>query len=267
MKIITVNVNKGGTGKSTISYTLAKWLTIVKNKKVLLIDGDRSCNLSYSFSNTGTSSILDIFNKTEPVEFYNVGENLDFIKGSEQLEDNELDLKSKQNNCMLLFMWIADNMERLQGYDYMLIDTHNDTSLVTSNFLAVADIVLGVSEPSRNGFRAWLELEETLDHLKSELVDVISRQTYVTATPYLIANKVDHIGSSSKQFLEMVVLQRNYLGMIQKKELLAKTLLEDKSIFEMQENMSASEKEKHVKFFSSIDDIFEKVIKILSESE
>lgn len=267
MKIITVNVNKGGTGKSTISYTLAKWLTIVKNKKVLLIDGDRSCNLSYSFSNTGTSSILDIFNKIEPVEFYNVGENLDFIKGSEHLEDNELDLKSKQNNCMLLFMWIADNMERLQEYDYMLIDTHNDTSLVTSNFLAVADIVLGVSEPSRNGFRAWLELEETLDHLKSELVDVVSRQTYVTATPYLIANKVDHIGTSSKQFLEMVELQRNYLGMIQKKELLAKTLLEDKSIFEMQRNMSDNEKEKHVKFFSNIDDIFEKVIKIVNESE
>ncbi|WP_370569679.1 ParA family protein [Sporosarcina sp. BP05] len=214
MKIITVNVNKGGTGKSTVSYTLAKWLTIVQNKKVLLIDGDRSCNLSYSFSNVGTSSILDIFNGKEPVEIYNVGENLDFIKGSEQLEDNELDLKSKQNNCMLLFMWIADNFQKVQEYDYVIIDTHNDTSLVTSNFLAVADIVLGVSEPSRNGFRAWLELEETLNYLKSQLVDVVSRKTYVTATPYLIANKVDHIGSSSKQFLEMVELQRNYLGMI-----------------------------------------------------
>lgn len=267
MKIITVNVNKGGTGKSTISYTLAKWLTIVKGKKVLLLDGDRSCNLSYSFSGLGTSSILDIFNKQESVEIYNVGENLDFIKGSERLEDNELDLKSRQNNCMLLFMWIADNMERLKDYDYMIIDTHNDTSLVTNNFLAVADIVLGVSEPSRNGFRAWLELEETVDNLKSELVDVISRQTYVTATPYLIANKVDHIGSSSKQFLEMVELQPNYIGMIQKKELLAKTLLEDKSIFEMQEDMNASEKMKHENFFANIDDIFEKVIHITNETK
>lgn len=265
MKIITVNVNKGGTGKSTISYTLAKWLTQVKGKKVLLIDGDRSCNLSYSFSGIGTSSILDIFNKKDPIEIYNVGENLDFIKGSKQLEDDELDLKSRQNNCMLLFMWIADNMERLKDYDYMIIDTHNDTSLVTKNFLAVADIVLGVSEPSRNGFRAWLELEETVDNLSLELIDVISRQTYVTATPYLIANKVDHIGSSSKQFLEMVELQPNYLGMIQKKELLAKSLLEDKSIFEMQEGMNSNERTKHEGFYANVDTIFEKIINITNE--
>ncbi len=266
MKIITVNVNKGGTGKSTISYTLSKWLTLVKNKKVLLIDGDRSCNLSYSFSKVGDSSILDIFNKTgQPVEFYNVSENLDFIKGSEHLEDNELDLKSRQNNCMLLFMWISDNMDRLKEYDYMVIDTHNDTSLVTYNFLAVADVVLGVSEPSRNGFRAWLELEETLDYLKTEIVDVVSRQSYVTAIPYLIANKVDHIGSSSKQFLEMVELQKNYLGMIQKKELLAKTLLEDKSIYEMLEAMSNTEKARHEKFYKNVNNIFEKVINIVDE--
>ena len=209
---------------------------------------------------------MDIFNKTgQPVEFYNVSENLDFIKGSEHLEDNELDLKSRQNNCMLLFMWISDNMDRLKEYDYMVIDTHNDTSLVTYNFLAVADIVLGVSEPSRNGYRAWLELEETLGYLKTEIVDVVSRQSYVTAIPYLIANKVDHIGSSSKQFLEMVELQKNYLGMIQKKELLAKTLLEDKSIYEMLEAMSNTEKARHEKFYDNVNNIFEKVINIVDE--
>jgi chromosome partitioning protein len=261
MKIITVNVNKGGTGKSTISYTLSKWLTQVKNKKVLLIDGDRSCNLSYSFFCESESSILGIFTK-ENVEIHSVGKNLDFIKGSEYLEDNSLDLKSKQNNCMLLFMWIADNMEKLQKYDYMIIDTHNDTSLVTSNFLAVADIILGVSEPSRNGFRAWLELEDTIEFLKKELVDIISRQTYVVAKPYLIANKVDHIGSSSKQFIDMVELQSNYLGMIQKKELLAKTLLEDISIFDMKEKMGKKEIERHQKFYDHIDDIFSKIIEI-----
>ncbi|OQR53108.1 ParA family protein [Bacillus sp. CDB3] len=265
MKIITVNVNKGGTGKSTISYTLSKWLTQVKKKKVLLIDGDRSCNLSFSFSCDSPSSILGVFTK-EKVEIHNVGGHLDFIKSSAQLEDNMLDLKSKQNNCMLLFMWIADNMDKLQKYDYMIIDTHNDTSLVTSNFLAVADIVLGVSEPSRNGFRAWLELEDTIDYLKNELVDVTSCQTYVTAKPYLIANKVDHIGNSSKQFIDMVELQPNYIGMIQKKELLAKTLLEDTSIFEMKEKMSKKDIERHQKFYEHIDNIFSKIIEITDKT-
>ncbi|WP_368661275.1 ParA family protein (plasmid) [Bacillus cereus] len=265
MKIITVNINKGGTGKSTVSYTFAKWLTQVKKKKVLLIDGDHSCNLSYSFSCDSPTSILGVFTK-ENVEIHNVGENLDFIRGSEHLEDNTLDLKSKQNNCMLLYMWIADNIEKLQGYDYMVIDTHNDTSLVTSNFLAVADIVLGVSEPSRNGFRAWLELGETINYLKKELVDIMSRQTYVTATPYLIANKVDHISNSSKQFIDMAKEQPNYIGMIQKKELLVKTLLEDTSIFEMKEKMSKKEKERHEKFYDHIDEVFTKVIEIADKT-
>ena len=230
MKIITVNVNKGGTGKSTISYTLAKWL-IEEGKKVLLIDGDRSCNLSYSFEGLNNSTAESIFTKNEDVVINNISDNLDFIQGSENLDDESLNLQSKQNNCMLFFMWIADNMESLKDYDYIVVDTHNDVSLVTRNFLAAADVVLGVSEPSRNGFRAWLELEDTIDTLKTELVDVMSRQTYVTATPYLIANRVDHIGNSSKQFVEMVEQQPNYIGMIQKKELLTKTLLEDESIF------------------------------------
>lgn len=258
MKIITVNVDKGGTGKSTISYNLAKYLADVKGKKVLLLDGDRSCNLSFSFNDLGDSDIANIFLKKE-VDIYKVGNNLDFIQGSTLLSDSELDLQNRQNNCMLLFMWIADNQNRLSQYDYMIIDTHNDTSLVTRNFLAVADIILGVSEPSRNGFRAWLELEETIDYLKDELVDVMSRETYVEATPYLIANKVDHMGNSSKQFLEMVEREENYIGMIQKKELLAKTLLQDKSVFEMWDNMSEKERENHDKFYQNISNVFDEI--------
>lgn len=53
MQIVTININKGGTGKSTFSYNFSKWLSSRKNKKVLLIDGDSSCNLTYSFKELG----------------------------------------------------------------------------------------------------------------------------------------------------------------------------------------------------------------------
>ena len=33
MKIITTHINKGGTGKSTISYNFASWIAERKNKK------------------------------------------------------------------------------------------------------------------------------------------------------------------------------------------------------------------------------------------
>ena len=58
MKIITININKGGTGKSTFSYNFSKWLSSIKHKKVLLIDGDSSCNLTYSFYLTYLTLLL-----------------------------------------------------------------------------------------------------------------------------------------------------------------------------------------------------------------
>ncbi|OJF96195.1 ParA family protein [Alkalibacterium sp. 20] len=259
MKIITVNINKGGTGKSTISYNLAKYISEKKDQKVLLVDGDRSCNLSYSFDNLGKSTIVDIFDR-KPLEIYPVSKNLGFIKGSELLEDHSLDLKSKQNNCMIMYMWISDNYKRIEDYDYMIIDTHNDDSLVTSNFLAVADIVLGVSEPSRNGLRAWLELEDTINYLKSELIELKTRETYVNAEPYLLGNRVDHIGNSSKDFLEVAEKQNNFIGIIQKKEMLAKSLIDDISIFERENKMSVKEKEKHESFFNNISSVFDTIL-------
>ncbi|HEP1790979.1 TPA: ParA family protein [Streptococcus suis] len=259
MKIITININKGGTGKSTFSYNFSKWLSSIKHKKVLLIDGDSSCNLTYSFKELGTSSIYDVF-KGGAFEIYPVDKKLDFIKGSEFLTDEDLELRKKQNNCLILFMWFADNIDVLSKYDYVVIDTHNDASLVTSNFIAVADAVIGVSEPSRNGYRAWLELQETISRLKSEVVDIMTRKSYIQAVPYLIGNKIEHIGSSSREFLDIIADEPGLLGVIPKKELLAKSLLSDKSIFELQDEMSDAEKRRHKHFYDHIEEVFEKII-------
>lgn len=258
-KIFTINLDKGGTGKSTVSYNFAKMLALKENAKTLLIDGDRSKNLSFAFKNLGSSTITDIFLKRE-VEIYNVGKNLDFIQGSKTLEDDKLNLSSKQNNCMIFFMWIADNIDMLDQYDYIVIDTHNDTSLVTSNFIAVSDIVIGVADPSRNAFRAWLELKDYVSYLKDELIEVRERKSYVTAEPFLIANRIEHIGSSSKDFLEVAETDDKYLGMLQKKELLAKSLLIDKSIFEMENEMTTKERDTHKQFFDNVYSVFNKII-------
>lgn len=258
MKIITVNINKGGTGKSTFSYNFAKWLSLIQKKKVLLIDGDSSCNLTYSFGNRDSKSIFDIF-KTGQSDYHQIDEYLDFIQGSQFLNDDTLELRKRQNNCLIFFMWVADNIEKLSTYDYIVIDTHNDASLVTSNFIAAADLVIGVSEPSRNGYRAWLELQNTIEHLKSEVVDVITRKSYIQAEPYLIGNKIEHIGNTSKEFLETIREDERFLGVLPKKELLAKSLLTDKSIFEQQDDMSAGERKRQESFYQHVEKLFNKI--------
>ncbi|HEO6712721.1 TPA: ParA family protein [Streptococcus agalactiae] len=259
MKIITVNINKGGTGKSTFSYNFSKWLSRIKGQKVLLIDGDSSCNLSYSFNHKSSKTIFDIFKNGE-FEILNIDKNLDFINGSSRLTDDVLDLRKRQNNCLIMFMWIADNIDILSNYNYIVIDTHNDSSLVTSNFIAAADIVLGISEPSRNGYRAWLELQNTITNLKNEVVDIMTRKSYIQAEPYLVGNKIEHIGNTSKEFLEIISEDSRFIGYLPKKELLAKSLLLDKDIFEQRKNMTATEKNRHKKFFSDIDELFNNIV-------
>lgn len=259
MRVITVNINKGGTGKSTFSYNFTKWLSNIKEKKVLLIDGDSSCNLSYSFNKHSERTIFDVF-ESGKFDVVHIDKNLDFINGSALLTDDTLELRRQQNNCLIMFMWIADNIEILSNYDFIIIDTHNDASLVTSNFIAVADLVLGISEPSRNGYRAWLELQATIDDLKENVVDIMTRKSYVQAEPYLIGNKIEHIGNTSKDFLNLISEDKRYIGYLPKKELLAKSLLLDKDIFEQKKKMTVSEQKRNEQFFSHVNLLFDNIL-------
>lgn len=260
-KIYTTNIDKGGTGKSTTTYNQAKYTSGVLKKKTLLIDGDRSKNLSFSFNGLGDSTIADIF-ENRKLEIYPVDENLDFIQGSPRLRDEELNLKNKQNNCMILFMWIIENRELVSQYDYIFIDTHNDTSLVTANFIAVSDIVLCVADPSKNSYRAWLELKDWINQLKKEVIDPVTRQTYISAEPYLIANKIDTREIISKSFLEIAEIDSRYIGMIQDRTILGNSLLVDKSMFELYDSFTNSKKQELQEFYDSTISLFDKILSL-----
>lgn len=270
MKIETVYINKGGSGKSSVVYNMAKKKSL-SGSKVLLIDGDRSCNLTYSFGGLGESSIVDIFKK-QPVEIYSVDENIDIIKGSTEFNDDSLDIKSRQNNCLILYAWIKRNWKELdEKYDYIIIDTHNDTSLITYNCIAVADMVLAVADPTKNSLRAWVELLDTLNYLKSEVIEIDSGESYVNAAPYLLANQIDVKGNNltrrSKEFLEWIENEDDYkdkyIGMITRREMFGKSLTDDQSIYDQLNMMDEKEAIKHKEFIKAVDLVFDKVYDIL----
>lgn len=269
MRIGSVNIDKGGTGKSTVIYNYAYYLA-KNNFRVLLLDGDESCNLTLSFPKAVSSgyetSIADIFLNNN-VSILNVDTNIDLIPGSPLANDDKLDLKSKQNNCMLLYMYIADHYEEFNKYDYILIDTHNDASLLTKNCIATSDVTIAVCDPSKNGYRAWKQLNKTIDTLKSELIDVMSRKSYVSVEAYLIANMINFVGNNvdnvSKTFLDTVIQDERYIGLIPRKTLIANTLMANKSIFDAYEEMSAKDKMKNTKFFENIENLFAEITKII----
>lgn len=260
MEIIVVAMKKGGVGKSSLLFNLINYLTVVKKKKVMAMDGDESCNLTFSYPNidNDSSSMFDLFQNQE-VKVAKVNDKLDIIKGSELLNDDELNLnKKKDSDYLKLFNWFVNNPDLENKYDYVLIDTHNDESVLTLNCLVVADIVLGVSEPSRNGYRAWFKLQNTIASLKNKF-------DFMVAEPYIIANKVKFVANnmptSSRIFLESVENDDNYLGLIPDKELIASSLLTNQGIFSLKEQ-DPKLAEKNKKFYQNIETIFEKILSL-----
>ena len=190
------------------------------------------------------------------------------IRGDDRLTDAQLDLAGRNHKYLQFFMWLADHYDDLaQQFDVIIIDTHNDESLVTANFIAVSDIVLAVSDASKNGYRAWLQLKRFVDDIKSEAIDVITRKSYVTARPYIIGNNIKlfgtHVPDTAKQFLAVMEEDSAYLGTIFSKELLAKSLVYDQSVFEQYQEMPPKEQEKHQNFYDNITYVYQHILDVL----
>lgn len=261
-KVISVNIDKGGTGKTTVAVNLADHTAHNLNAKTLLIDGDRSKNATFFYPEAkGTSTVADIF-LGNPVEFTKITDTLDILEGSPFFKDDSLQLQSRQNNCMILYMWFADNYDIIKNYDYIIIDTHNDTSLVTLNCLAVANIVIGVAEPSTNAFIGWLKLKSTIQQLKEDVVDPVSRTSYIKAEEYLLGNKIDIREIESRDFLSEAEKEERYIGMIQDRQIIARTLSQQRTVFQEQENLSIKEKQTFEAFFDNVTNIFNKIINL-----
>ncbi|MEI5992340.1 hypothetical protein A5881_003896 [Enterococcus termitis] len=263
MKIGSVNIEKGGTGKTTTTFNDGEYLAL--DSKVLLIDQDKSCNLSSRYLMSDKYDLGLIRPENRIGNLYSGGDlvpikihdNLDLIAGSPNLEEIEKDITPKPNNRLILFAWIRDNYEELsKKYDYILIDTHNDTSIITQNAWAVSDVVFGVSDPSMDGFLAIQKLDYDLQKLKQELIEVISKESYVTAEYKFVGNKIEHNTTSSREFLEMVEAEEKYLGSFAKKELLNSSNLEMTPIVEFAKDPKIFNK--HKEFFDNTFTLYKK---------
>ena len=269
LKTVTVNIEKGGTGKSSTVYNVAE--KVSKIASVLLIDQDKSGNLTDRYSKYDYGLMKDenkISNlyKGKNLEPIHIHKNLDLLAGGHELADMEDFIRDKPNNRLILFSWFVKNIEVLQKkYDYIFIDTHNDTSLITQNAWAVSDIILGVSDPSMDGFKALLKLGRDIDTLRKELVEVRTGESYLIADYYFIGNKVKHNTNSSKEFLEIISKEPNYLGYIPDKELINTANLEMIPLVEYSENKELYNK--HKNFFNQTWKVYDTILNKLNGSD
>lgn len=66
-----------------------------------------------------------------------------------------------------------------------------------------------------------------------------------------------------KQFLDVVQEDEAYLGSIQKKELVAKSLVINQSVFEQRESMTSKQKQDHQKFYDNIEYVYQNILTVL----
>ncbi|EJX88561.1 hypothetical protein HMPREF1367_00475 [Enterococcus faecium ERV38] len=268
LSIITGNIEKGGTGKTTTIYNLGGYAVENLGMKVLYIDEDKSQNLSKRFPDAfskakreNTINHLYLHGSAEPLA---INENMDILVAGEDLKQVEMQMRDMPNNRTLLFRWIVVNYEQLkEKYNLILIDTHNDAGLLAQNAWAVSDLVVGISDPSKDGFEALLKLGKDIDALAKQLIDIKTGETLMETKYATIGSRIKHNTNSSREFLELVPTLSNYLGYVQEKELLNATSLEGKNIAEFAKDKNIYRKNKD--FFESTFTLYNKIIDTAQE--
>lgn len=199
-KIYTHNIEAGGVGKTALTVNGSFYLADVCKKKTLVIDKDPSRNLSgfmlrYLSHKTGRSveelaKLLKPENKVRAiyeggrVEPISITEDLDFIFGDETLYDLNTQIEKQD-----MINWFEDNSEQLTEYEYILIDTHNDKSIVTQNALALSDYVVAIVNADPKSLEKVKELQDRVDTLKKKIR--FGKETPVNAEVVIIGNILD----------------------------------------------------------------------------
>lgn len=265
-KTVTFYIDKGGSAKTTNTFNYVKNAVSTGDVRALVIDGDRSRNLTNVFGVNGKKTIADLFKSDgEDFEIYPTNDpKIDIIVGDSNFTDEGVNIRGASSPYLVLFTWYSMNYKMLSDkYDLIVIDTHNDTSIVTSNLIAVSDIVVSVTTPDGPSFTAWRNLPDFIEKIKTKARNPFTKETVVDLKIGLIANNIifygNNVSGPSKEFLSLVENDEHFLGLIPNRPIFVSTLLEGKSIFELVEDMPTYKKTKYQSLIDGVKEIYEKI--------
>jgi chromosome partitioning protein len=160
---------KGGVLKTSLTVNLAGVIA-ASGYKVLIIDLDSQGNTMVSFGKNPDKmeySIYDIMttpNAPVAPAIVNVYENIDILASNEKMEEFEFEIIPDKVKYPFPFTLLQDAVRGLRlDYDYILIDTPPNSTLIQSNALMFADRVLVPFEPETYSMRS---LVKTIDRIE-----------------------------------------------------------------------------------------------------
>jgi len=166
MRIVSISNNKGGVGKTTSTVNIAAGLEIL-NKKVLVIDIDHQAQTTYHFGlnpNNIQRSIYDVLKGD--INFEDViikRNNIDIIPSNPDLKGLEfLPIPAKE-------FLLKDSMERVSGYDFILIDCPPSLGVLTLNALTFSREIFVPLQVQFLPFHGMYNLFEGVQMVKKRL--------------------------------------------------------------------------------------------------
>lgn len=168
MKIYCVANKKGGIGKTTTATNIASVLS-QKGYKTLLIDADPQSNSTdtYRAQVKDTPTLFDVIldyddplDINEAVQHTKIG---DIIASDPLLNEAETRFKSESGEE---YFKLKDALDRLNGYDYVIIDTAPADNKLLKNCLIAADEVIIPVTADRYGIQGLADLNSTINTIK-----------------------------------------------------------------------------------------------------
>lgn len=249
-KVITYASTKGGCGKSVISDATASYL-VRKHKRVLLIDLNSQMDLTLEFdlskkqlnqSNIYRAFVHDAKNPQAsfPEDFKpaRIGKDLDIFSSSKELRN----VDSLMRNNMTIAPYVLSHvfskrsgLDLLDKYDYIIIDTHNDTDIPVKNAFVMSDYILAPVVPSLFGINSVQDTIHVFNYLKQHLINPINQKSFIHAKLRFIGNLIRFNTRSSNLFLKATQNNPQFIAFIHELELFNKAQTLKMSIFDCAE--------------------------------
>jgi len=174
MPVVSIAIQKGGSGKTTTALNLAGALR-QQGKTVLLVDADPQANLSQSLgiAEEPALNLYSVLKKEISGESGDLREavmttasGLAIVPSSIELAGAELELVSVYGREQML-TWM---LEPLKGkYDYILIDCPPAVGMLTVNALVASDYVLMPLQAEFLPMKGLMSFMQHFNNIKSKL--------------------------------------------------------------------------------------------------
>lgn len=159
--IITIANQKGGVGKTTITFNLAKELAL-RGYKTLAVDGDPQASLTTAFLsdiNSLQANLLEIYKSDDVIiEPQTIMNNLDFIG-----TDIRLAKMAEQTDDIIYRL--SEYLNKINKYDIILIDCLPSFGYLMKAALKAADFILIPVKPSPFALMGLTDLMDTTDKI------------------------------------------------------------------------------------------------------